>query len=280
MELPCVGLCRMQDYPLPAADMPAELYFMLLRQDPEALAVLCGDTTVGAALFAGGAEAFAVVYVLPAFRGRGLGAAAARALEERAAGARRVLTVYHADDAGAAAFAGRLGYRRRFSSACMEYRGGAFPEPDIAVRAYRDGDYDSAHALYAEAFHRMRLSVGDFPDSVPEPPGQRMREAWAETADERLVLLRHGAVVGYAHIEGNELCSVAVAPAMQGQGLGRAFVQRICNGILSQGHESVVLYCVEGNRARQMYDALGFTVRCVDVYAGKALVAVDRTGNG
>ena len=32
----------------------------------------------------------------------------------------------------------------------------------------------------AKAFHEMRISVGDFPDSAIEQPNDKMRQYWAE----------------------------------------------------------------------------------------------------
>ncbi len=84
---------------------------------------------------------------------------------------------------------------------------------------------------------------------------------------ERLVCLQNGRIAGYAHVEDNELSSVAIAPEMQRQGLGGQFVQAVCNRILADGHRTVVLYCVVGNPARRLYERLGFTERAENVYA-------------
>lgn len=243
-------------------DMPADLFFAAERQADELTGIRCGGTTVGVALRD---APFFLVYILPAYRRQGLGTAAATALVPKLP--EKGMTAYRSSDPGAAAFAASLGFRRKYASACMVYTGAPFSDADADVRAYADADYPAAQALYAEAFHRMRVSVGDFPDSTVEQPSEEQRREWAETAETRLMLLHEGGIAGVAHIVENELGSVAVAPELQRRGLGRAFVKTLCNRILSAGHASVVLYCVEGNGARRLYDALGFEVRSSETYA-------------
>ena len=162
--------------------------------------------------------------------------------------------------------------RKKFSSDCMVYSGSPFPSEDLPIRGYRDADYPAAHALTALAFHRMRLSTGSFPDSVPEAESGEMRRHWADTAGERLVYELDGKLVGYAHMEGAELDCVAVEPERQGAGIGRGLVRHAVNGILSAGHDGVFLYCVAGNRrARRLYDGLGFRTVYRNDYGVKSL---------
>lgn len=260
------------------ADMPGELRAAPARRTEALYVLLWGGECAGLALADEGNTAFLTVYIRPRYRRRGLGRAAVRHFENLLceAGAKTIMCACREDAPDSLDFASRLGYRRAFSSAYMRYTGGGFPAPAVEARPYRDEDYAAAHALYALAFHEMRLGTGDFPDSVPEPPSERMRRHWAGTADERLVCLHVGQIAGYAHIEGNELGSVAIAPALQGRGLGRGFVQYICNMLLSRGESCVNLFCVEGNPARRLYDALGFTVLSVDRYAVKS--ALDEAG--
>jgi mycothiol synthase len=83
------------------------------------------------------------------------------------------------------------------------------------------------------------------------------------------VYTQDGEVVGYAHFEGNELGSISIKSDHQGQGVGKNFVKHICNAILSDGNTTVDLYCVVGNKARQLYDQLGFQAIYTAEYAIK-----------
>ena len=179
------------------------------------------------------------------------------------------MSTYNCVDVMAKTFANKKGFMRKFSSTFMRYIGKSFDLPEISVRKYCDEDYEAAHELYAIAFHEMRMRVGDFPDSVVQKPSEEMRALWAKSANERLVYTIDGEIVGYAHFEGNEIGSIAIKSGYQGQGLGQNFVKYICNAILSDGYSSVDLYCVVGNKARLLYDLLGFQAIYTAEYAIK-----------
>ena len=147
---------------------------------------------------------------------------------------------------------------KKYSSAFMEYRGDGFPERELPIRRYRDEDYPEAFAMYAEAFHEMRLGTGCFPDSVIRQPSEAERKYWAENADDAYVYLLGDEIVGHARIDGSELRVVSVKLSQQGRGIGRAFVEFLVNRILEKGL-TPTLWCVVGNdRARSLYDSLGF----------------------
>ena len=218
-------------------------------------------TTVGLALMKGGRNAFLYVYVFPAYRGRGLGKAAALLLEHKLCADKPedILTSYRSDDPPAHAFAKAFGYTKVFLSDHMVYSGSLFDLDSVSVRQYRDEDYMVAHSLYSEAFHQMRLSTGCFPDSVLVPPSDKSRKNWEKTANERLVYVQKTEIVGFAHVRDGEICSVAVKTDHQGQGIGKAFVKHIVSMLLSDGHKGVSLDCLVGNdNARHLYDGLGF----------------------
>lgn len=244
----------------------------LREEQRSAHALLLAGEPAGAVRMSEGRKAFLSVYVLPAFRRRGLGRRAALLLESRLreAGAAAIVTSYPAENRSAAAFAEKLGYRRAFLSDRMVYSGPALPLDPVPVRPYRDGDYEEAHAFYAEAFHRMRVSTGSFPGSVPEPPSEAMRRHWADTAPERLVWMEGDDLAACAHLDGPEIGSVCVKPEFQGRGIGRKFVAYLVGRFLAQGYREVSLWCVEGNvRARRLYDSLGFREVCRCAFAEK-----------
>lgn len=251
----------------------AEFFSAVSGNENSIYAVRFREKAVGLAQMVRGEMAFAYVYIFPKYRRNGYGRAALALLEWqlRDFGSKQILTCYRSTDTATGAFARDCGYEKQFASDYMVYTGPAFVLENVPVREYRDEDYPAAHAMYAEAFHRMRVGTGCFPDSVPEAPSGRMRKYWAETAGERLVWVENGEIAGYAHLEGNEIGSVSVKPEMQGKGIGRRFVKEVINRILAEC-EMVSLYCVVGNdKARSLYDSLGFLPVCRNDYAVKKL---------
>lgn len=262
---------RFSDADVSLPDMPANLKTALEERFDTLFAMSLSGKQIGYALYDTGKTAFIQPYILMRFRGRGYGKSALAACETRAreAGAMRFLSAYRLCDGVAATFAEKNGYARDFTSAFLTYEGENTFCDSACIRAYADADYGAAHELYARAFHEMRVRVGDFPNSVVEPPSERMRAFWAKTSGERLVYEENGVVLGYAHVEGSGISSVAVLPEAQGRGVGRRFVSGLCSRILASGHRRVTLSCVVGNRARKLYDALGFVERSVEVYMKK-----------
>lgn len=249
-----------------------ELRTALKTSDNEdVLALIHDGECVGLALAARGRTSFIHVYILPRFRGHGLGTKAVRALEAQLAGgeAARFMAAYTDKTEAFSRFAEGLGYKRSFASAYMEYRGARFDEDTLPMRQYRDDDYNTAFPLYARAFHEMRLRVGCFPNSVQEPESERTRAEWRETAGERYIYELDGRPAAVAHIANGDIGSIAVACELQGRGIGRRFMKRLCNTLLDEGAKSVTLYCVVGNRARELYDSLGFKALSTDVFAVK-----------
>lgn len=256
------------------SEADADFARAVLDGDESIYVLLDGELAVGCAQLIKANNAYLYVYTFPMYRGKGHGKRAHALLEAtlRDGGSEKITTCYLSRDKNAARFAKALGYKRQFASVYMEYEGEDFSPDDIAIRPYRDEDYDTAHALYAEAFHRMRVSTGDFPDSIVEKPSDKMKKAWADTADERLVCLKDDAVIGYAHLDGCELASISIAPEYQGMGYGRKFVRQTVNILRERGHKKVSLCCVVGNKnANALYMSLGFKAVYVNDYAYKTL---------
>lgn len=252
-------------------DADAEFYGAVAENDEEVYAVCVWDSVVGLCCISGDADGFLYVYIFPQYRGHGYGRAAVRTAERQmcSPNLESITTCYDINNETAREFAKMCGYRKGFSSAYMKYQGGLFEEKPLPVRPYRDEDYAEAQTLSAEAFHQMRVGTGCFPDSVPEGPSAEMRRLWAETAEERYVYVLGDEIVGYGHIDGAELSCVAIKTSRQGEGLGRGFVQFLVNRLLEKGHNEPFLYCVVGNKARRLYDSLGFQEAARGEYAKK-----------
>lgn len=255
-------------------DADGEFYDAVAENGEEIYAVCVRDSAVGLCCASGGgADGFLYVYIFPPHRGRGYGREAVRMAEGRMRSPKleSITTCYDCGNEAARKFARVCGYVRGFSSAYMKYQGGPFEEKPLPVRRYRDEDYAQAQKLSAEAFHQMRVGTGCFPDSVPEAPSAEMRRHWADTAAERYVYVLEDELVGYADLDGAELSCVAIKISRQGQGLGKAFVQFLVNRLLEKGHREPFLYCVVGNKARRLYDSLGFRETARGEYAKKRM---------
>lgn len=241
-------------------DADAEFFSAFKRKKNNFYSILNDDKLVGVAQISEGKKAFIYVFIDPTFRCKGIGFKALKLCEQkiRNGETEQITTTYKTDNVDATTFAIKFGYKRKFSTTYMKYTGHHFDIPELSVRGYCDEDYESAHEMYSMAFHEMRVRVGDFPDSVIEQSSDKMCEYWSETAKERFVYLQDEEIVGYAHIVGNEISSVSVKSQNQDQGIGRNFMKYICNKILSDGNQSVVLFCVVGNMAKILYDSLGF----------------------
>ena len=276
-----VEICKIQSvsqyFPqIDAKDADAEFYEAVagngediygLRRENEIVGLCCIATE------ADGTAGFLYVYIFPKCRNREHGRAAAEAAEQRmdSPKLRTITTCWDIRSEAARSFAEACGYKKEFSSAYMKYQGEAFAEKELPIRRYQDRDFAEAQRLSAEAFHEMRVSTGCFPDSAPEEPSAEMRRHWADTAEDRYVYALGDEIVGYAHIDGAELSCVAIKISRQGEGLGREFVRFLVNRLFERGHREPFLYCVVGNRARHLYESLGFREAACSEYGKKCV---------
>lgn len=214
---------------------------------------------------------FITVFVAPPHRRQGIGSAILHYAQARVMefGTVQIMTDFISGSESATGFARHHGYNRSFSSAFMKHDKGKFILESMPARAYIDADYDQAHKLYAEAFHDMRMRVGDFPDSKVEQPSEKSRKAWCDDAENRYTYESCGQIVGHGHLEGNEIGSVSIRIDQQGKGIGRNFVKYLCNELYGKGHSEITLWCVTGNNARYLYDSLGFEAVFVSEFAKK-----------
>lgn len=232
------------------------------NREPNFYGIHDGDILCGLAQVSPGDTAFMYIFVDERYRNMGVGHAALKLCEPFLLGGERkpkqIMSVYDAEESLVKKFAAENGFNRKFNSVLMKYNKRPFADFPVNARQYEDGDYREAQAFYGTAFHEMRLSTGDFPESTKEQPSEEQRKHWCETAKDRFVCIYEGQLAGYAHIDGSELSSVCVKTELQGKGIGRNFVKYLCNEILSRGCGEICLYCVVGNKARSLYDSLGF----------------------
>lgn len=254
---------------------PGEAFLRLLDEVPEYFVAAFLENRLAALAQTGkpASQSFLRVFVAPECRRQGIGSSLVHHMESRLreGGTQKVRCAFRAGLDGSRAFAQKLGYEPYFFSAFMQRTGSPFPLEALPVRMYEDADYAAAQALYARAFHEMRLRTGCFPDSVIAPPSEEERLDWQNSATDRFVYEQDGEIAGVAHLWGNELSSVCVHPEYQGRGIGRKFVMYLCNELYRRGYPAVTLWCVMGNYARHLYDSLGFKEQYIEEYRRKTL---------
>lgn len=252
----------------------SEEFLWSLENEPKTLTVVYmeGKIVALARIIPGGKVSCLIVFVAPKYRYKGIGQAVVQHCEDelhKESG--KIMTNFHGDNEMTKRFAKRLGYERQFSSAYMKHTEGKFEIGQLPVRLYSDEDYLQGHALYAQAFHEMRIKVGDFPDSTVEQPSEKNRQGWNSDATNRFTWEENGEIFAHGHLEGNEIGSISVRTDLQGHGIGKKFVMYLCNEIYNRGYKEVVLWCVVGNNARKLYDSLGFRELYVAEFAYKSI---------
>ena len=256
------------------ADADAEFYDGVAQNGEEIFAICHENQVVGLAIICDETDGYLYVYIFPEFRGRGYGYAAACQAEAQmqAEPQWKITTAYDNGSESARRFAEKCGFRKTFASAIMKYQGGKFEEEVLPVRKYKDEDFVAAFTMEDEAFHRMRLATEWFPDSKLSEPSEEMRKFYADNAEDEYVYLQGDEIVGFAQIDGAELSSVSIKVSWQGEGLGKRFTKYLVNRILEKDAGEPFLYCVVGNnKARKLYEALGFQEISCNAYAEKRI---------
>ena len=213
------------------------------------------------------------VYIHPDYRNKGYGELAVKSLEAELGvpSGKEIMTAFDLNDQPSRRFAGKLGYRVKWSSALMMYHGEKFELPELPIRQYRDGDFEEAFYCAAEAFHVMRLGTGCFPDSEIGSPTEERRKRWNEDRDNEYVYVIDNEIVGVANVDGDELDTVSIKISKQGNGYGKLFVKYLTNLLIDRGYREPVLWCVVGNRkARNLYDSIGYREVFTSAIAEKA----------
>lgn len=240
----------------------------------ESFALMLGDAVIGVACLEDGDDPFFFIYVFKDYRHKGYGAEALWQIEEKykASGIKAITAIYAYHNEAAKRFLSNHGYALTWASAEMKYRGEKFEEPNLPIRQYRDEDFDQAFRLSAEAFHRMRVGTGCFPDSVVATPKETTREDWLKGAANKYVIDKDGEILGYSNLHEGELSSISIRIDQQGKGLGKQFVQFMTNRLIDRGAKEPVLWCVVGNdNARHIYDSLGYEEVFCEGFAEKKM---------
>lgn len=201
------------------------------------IGVYDGDRLVGYAEWGGGDRGDAAVD--PAYRGRGVGTALARWMQERArAGGASVIGMPVPAGAPGDVLLRALGYRERWTSWVLELPEGrevqTRPLPaGYAIReAAGESDHRAAWTVVEDAFLewsvRERESFADFTAAVLERPGF---EPW----NLRVLTDPSGAIVGVAHVVLADACAFVSRLAVRRDQRNRGLAQALLVDAFGQG---------------------------------------------
>jgi mycothiol synthase len=200
------------------------------------------------------------VVVVPEHRGRGQGGQlAAAALAEAPPD---VTAWSHADHPAAAALARRFGFEPTRSLWVMAREAGPVDVPDldgVTIRGYRDSDADEVVRVNAAAFahhpEQGSMDRGNLDERMAEPWFDPAGLLVADTGSGLLAFhwtKQHSADLGEVYV-------VAVDPAAQGRGLGRAITAAGLAHLAGLGVRRIILYVESDNEAAiATYTRLGF----------------------
>lgn len=132
---------------------------------------------------------------------------------------------------------------------------------DLSIRTAEPADVGSVTRLLVDAF-------GGAPDDIAE--------RLVEDASSTLVIESEGVAIGTLRVtrDGNAggIYGFAVDPPLQGRGIGRAVLSRVCRELFEDGIEHIGLEVVtENEHALGLYTSLGFTLVTTEDYYSLAL---------
>lgn len=210
------------------------------------------------------------LYVKSDRRNEGIGKKLLDSLEivMRNGGVKEIVCSYE-DRANERSFSYKNGYQSWFYSNFMTYSNEPVDCSSTGIRMYKDEDYNECQKVYSEAFFKMGQMVG-FETTLSEP-SEKEREAFLNNAENIFVLTENDTIVASATIDGNEIDIVAVAVEEQGKGYGKRIISYCVNELINRGNQLIVLWCVDGNPAKHVYEKLGFKADCLHEFVKKKL---------
>jgi putative acetyltransferase len=118
------------------------------------------------------------------------------------------------------------------------------------IRPYEDGDLDQLLDVWYRA---SRLAHAFLPEDFFARERQQIADEWLPVA-ETIVYLDDDRVVGFLSLVGNDVGAIFVDPGRQGEGIGRALMDRA-----RASRPFLELDVFEANSiGRRFYDAYGF----------------------
>lgn len=254
-------------------DEAGEALFKEMKENSdETFAITLGKKVIGIAYIDDDDDAYITINIFKAYRNKGYGTEALKQVENMIVKANKITAIYCWHNEIAKQFLIKRGYKPTWASTMMKYNGPKFEMPSLQVRQYKDEDYTEAFYLAAEAFHRMRVGTGCFPDSQVGEPSEESRKRLLKYANDEYILELNDEIVGYADVDDEELDTVSIKITHQGKGLGKAFIKYMTNLLIDRGVKEPTLWCVVGNNnARHIYDSIGYKEVFCEGFAEKKI---------
>ncbi|MHB8758338.1 MAG: GNAT family N-acetyltransferase [Bacillota bacterium] len=218
---------------------------------------------VGCLRVAGPGEHSVRIYVDPAHRREGIGAALWGAVlaDLKVTGATgRVTVKYRSDKGGSQGFYAARGFEPWYAMDYLRYSGPRFPAPALDVRPYDDRYFQSYIRMRSDAFFPVRKSFDHKPHRIFEQDNtEEYRQACQRAREDMFLAFDGNDLVGCAELVKDFIDVIAVAPPHQGKGYGKALTEFSANALRDRGHSTVRTSVVVGNtKAETLYDRLGF----------------------
>lgn len=212
-------------------------------------------------------EVEAAILVHPAFRGRGIGHAVARAVERECqmSGICRLLVVVPHESTAGAALAAAMGARHAYSECTMDLDPArVLPlervRDPVELRMSGEDDVPVMAAIVAAAFAEP---VQEEEETLARLMRDPERVTYLATQDGRPV-----GVIQSAMDDGRAfIVHFAVRPDMQGRGIGRQMLLAIVHGLLNSGRTRITIEVeTENAGALALYQRCGFVTIGVTNY--------------
>ncbi len=158
-----------------------------------------------------------------------------------------------------------LDYRQQDCDYLMSFAGQPVMT-DLTVRPYQPDELAAYIELFDSAFIPVRQALGGTPLALwsSRPDWAKEWFASAATRGEMASVWVDGRMAACYRLDGDTIDSLAVAPTMQGRGLGRAIINHCIAEIQRKGSQRVYLYVADRNiRARRLYEQIGFRTEMI-----------------
>lgn len=212
------------------------------------------------------------LYVKEEKRKQGIGSKLIKKLEEKAEllGVKKISCDFKVNEREEN-FISQNGYKDNFYSNFMVYDKGILDieEKNYSFINYEERDYLEVQKLINEAFYRMLSSIGIETEQIK--PSEEEKTSYEESKKNMFLLRIDNEIVGVIKLINSEIDGIAIKIEKQGQGYGKDLLKYGINYLLNKGKKKVYLWAIEGNKAKYLYEKVGFKVERVHKFMIKEL---------
>lgn len=167
-----------------------------------------------------------------------------------------VLTAYiRVERMNPEAFCKQLGFEKWWGSPNLYYRGTGFPEVNLEFVKYDDRFFNQYVKVVQDCYDWISKSN----DIKPLASEESVKNYQLKNKDALYLALDNDRIMASVTIGDGEIDNLMVAPAYQGQGLGKKTLTFGMNKLLNQGYEEIQICYMENNTvAENLYYSVGF----------------------